>query len=165
MFDGLMRSIRLRQRQTILLSPLAGQVMPLSSVNDETFSAGLLGDGVAIQPSSNRVVAPEDAKVDAIFPTGHAVALRTFDGLDILIHIGIDTVKLQGRHFKVLVRPGDMVSQGDVLIEFDRAAIAAEGFDTIAPVLVRNALEFGSLKSAVGKHVEELDKLIVVRSR
>lgn len=165
MFDGLMKSIRLRKRQITLLSPLAGQVAPLQSVHDSTFSAGLLGDGVAIKPSGNRIVAPEDAKVDAIFPTGHAVALRTFDGLDILIHVGLDTVKLNGRHFNVFVKPGDMVSQGDVLIEFDRKAIEDEGYDITSPVLVRNALEFSGLKGAVGRSVDELDKLITVRSR
>lgn len=167
MFDRIMRSLRLRPRRrgTVLASPIAGRIVPLSAVSDETFAAGLLGDGVAVIPSGDRVVAPADAKVEAIFPTGHAVALRTADGMDVLFHLGIDTVKLQGRHFKVLANEGDVVKRGDVLIEFDRAAIAFEGYDTTVPVLVRNTAEFSSLERVESKHVDELDPLIILRSR
>lgn len=165
MFNRLLKSFGLRARESALLSPLAGDVMPLSEVKDETFSAGMLGEGVAINPSANRVVSPSRAKVEAIFPTGHAVALHTDDGFDVLIHLGLETYKLEGEHFKVLASPGDMVDVGDVLIEFDREAILAAGYDLTAPVLIRNAAEYASIKGNVGEHVAELDQLITAKGR
>ncbi|MBE6469887.1 MAG: PTS glucose transporter subunit IIA [Coriobacteriaceae bacterium] len=165
MLDGLMMPFLRRQRDLVLAAPLAGAVVPLTSVRDETFSTGILGTGVAIQPAGERVVAPANAKIEAIFPTGHAVALHTEDGLDILIHLGLDTVGLRGKHFKVHARPGETVERGAVLIEFERAQIEAEGYDTIVPVLVRNALEFSSLTPTEKRRVSELDDLIYVRGR
>lgn len=165
MIDGFMRSFGLHRREVVLAAPLAGHTVPLSSVNDETFASGMLGEGVAIQPSSNRVVAPADAKVEAIFPTGHALALTTIDGLEILIHLGLETVKLQGKHFRVLAEQGATVRRGDPLIEFDREAIAFEGYDIIVPVLIRNTVEYSSLRCHEDRQVDELDELIVARVR
>lgn len=165
MFDGLIESLGLGRRKIVLSSPLAGRVVSLSCVNDATFAGGLLGEGVAIEPTGNRVIAPADAKIEAIFPTGYAVALHTKDGLDVLIHIGLDTARLSGDHFRPLVQTGDTVKRGDVLIEFDREAIEAEGLDIIVPVLLRNAIEFASLKTAEGRSVSELDRLIIARER
>lgn len=165
MFDGLMSSMGFRSRKKALASPLAGRVLPLQEVQDDTFSTCILGEGVAVEPTGNRVVAPADARVVAIFPTGHAVALRTVDGFDVLIHIGIDTVKLQGRHFKVRASQGQDVKRGDVLIEFDREAIRAEGYDIIVPVLLRNVLEYSVIRGCEGDLVEELDPLLAVRVR
>lgn len=165
MFDGFLKSIGLRTRCKTLLSPLAGKVIPLSEVRDQTFAAGLLGQGVAVVPTGNRVVAPSDCKVEAVFPTGHALALHTSDGLDVLIHVGLETVKLDGRHFHVGVSVGQAVKRGEVLIEFDRAAIEGEGFDVTVPILVCNAVEFASIKGNVGASVSELDELISARCR
>ena len=99
MFTKVLRSFGMRGRVLTLDAPISGDVIPLSEVNDQTFATGLLGQGVAIQPTGTRVIAPADAKVEAIFPTGHAVALNTVDGLDVLIHVGLDTVQLEGKHF------------------------------------------------------------------
>lgn len=166
MFDGLMRSLGLRHREVELASPIAGYVAPLCTVNDATFSRGMLGEGVAIVPSGDRVVAPADAKVVAVFPTGHAVALRTVDGFDVLVHVGLGTSELSGRHFKVDVAQDQLVSRGDVLIQFDREAIIHEGFDMVVPVLLRNALEYAKIDClAVGRDVGELDELIIARER
>ena len=153
MFEGLKKSLGLRHRRA------------MADVSDQTFADGLLGEGVAIQPTGDRVVAPADAKIETIFPTGYAVALHTHDGLDVLVHVGLDTVALRGRHFTVHVETGDMVHRGDVLIEFDRKAIEEEGLDLTVPILVCNALEFSSLDGAEGRYVNELDDLIVVRER
>ena len=120
---------------------------------------------MAIRPTGARVVAPADAKVEAIFPTGHAVALSTVDGLDVLIHVGLDTVRLEGKHFSVHSQVGDIVHKGDVLIEFDRESIEAEGYDVTVPILVCNSVEFSSIKGSVGGHVDEMDQLIVARER
>lgn len=165
MFGRLLSSLAPRSKNVVLLAPLAGTVMPLSEVGDNTFSSGALGEGVAIEPAGTVVVAPADAKVKAIFPTGHAVALHTDDGLDVLIHVGLDTYKLEGRHFKVCAQVGDTVRRGDVLIEFDGDAIRAEGYDLTAPILICNAVEFSSIKGNVGNTVHELDTLITARER
>ena len=159
MFTKVLRSFGMRGRVLTLDAPISGDVIPLSEVT------GLLGQGVAIQPTGTRVIAPADAKVEAIFPTGHAVALNTVDGLDVLIHVGLDTVQLEGKHFSVHAQVGDVVHKGDVLIEFDREAIAAEGYDVTVPILVCNSVEFSSIKGSVGAHVEEMDQLIVARER
>mgnify|MGYP001078423217 CR=1 FL=1 len=158
MFTKVLRSFGMRGRVLTLDAPISGDVIPLSEVNDQTFATGLLGQGVAIQPTGTRVIAPADAKVEAIFPTGHAVALYTVDGLDVVIHV-------ECRRFTVHAQVGDIVHKGDVLIEFDREAIAAEGYDVTVPILVCNSVEFSSIKGSVGVHVEEMDQLIVARER
>lgn len=165
MFSSFFKSLGFRARSSVLRSPLAGKIIPLSDVCDQTFAKGLLGEGVAIEPTGDRVVAPSDSKVEAIFPTGHAVALHTNEGMDVLIHVGLDTVKLDGRHFKVHAAVGDTVKQGDVLIEFDRNAIASEGFDVTVPILICNAVEFSSIKGNVGDTVGELGELATVKGR
>lgn len=165
MFDKFLKSLGAGARTSVLNSPLAGHVIPLSEVDDQIFAKGLLGQGVAIEPRGNRVVAPSDGKVEAIFPTGHAVALHTVEGLDVLIHVGLDTVKLEGRHFKVNASVGDAVSRGDSLIEFDREAISSEGYDITVPILICNSIEYASIKGCEGSDVEELDQLISARSR
>ena len=165
MFSSLFQSLGMRSRSTVLLSPLAGKVIPLSEVGDQLFAKGLLGRGVAIAPSGDKVVAPANAKIEAIFPTGHAVALHTDDGLDVLIHVGLDTVKLDGRHFSVHASVGDTVRQGAVLIEFDRPAIVSEGYDVTVPIIICNSVEFASIKGKVGDAVAELDPLITVKER
>ena len=165
MFSRFLSSLSSRSKSEVLLAPLAGTVIPLSEVRDSTFSSGALGDGVAIRPTGTTVVAPADGKVKAIFPTGHAVALHTDNGLDVLIHLGLDTYKLEGRHFTVHAQVGDTVKCGDVLIEFDRDAILAEGYDLTAPILICNAVEFSSITGSVGETVHELDKLMTARDR
>ena len=165
MFKSFLHSLGFHERRNVLLSPLAGKVIPLSEVNDPTLASGSLGDGVAIEPTGDKVVAPSDAKVKAIFPTGHAVALHTDDGLDVLIHVGLDTYKLDGRHFKVRAAEGDSVKRGDVLIEFDRDALRSEGYDITAPILICNSVEYSSIKGNVGDTVSELERLLTARER
>ncbi|MCI7730081.1 PTS glucose transporter subunit IIA [Enorma burkinafasonensis] len=165
MFKSFLHSLGFHERRNVLLSPLAGKVIPLSEVNDPTFASGSLGEGVAIEPTGDKVVAPFDGKVKAVFPTGHAVALHTNEGLDVLIHIGLDTYKLDGRHFKVRAAEGDSVKRGDVLIEFDRDAIRSEGYDITAPILICNSVEYSSIKGNVGDTVSELEKLLTARER
>lgn len=165
MFGSFFKTFSLGSRTISLASPVRGKVIPLSEVKDQMFSCGLLGDGVAIEPTGTRVVAPAAGKVKAIFPTGHAVALHTDQDLDVLIHVGLDMVKLEGRYFKVHVSVGEHVEAGDVLIEFDAPAIVAAGYDITIPVIVSNSAEFSSVRGNVGADVEELQGLIVVRPR
>jgi PTS system beta-glucosides-specific IIC component len=121
-----------------VLSPLDGTVVPLSETPDAAFAEGSLGDGVAIRPRTGALYAPFDATVVAAFPTGHAIGLRHADGLELLIHIGIDTVKLAGAHFTLHTTSGQEVKAGDLLVEFDVDAIRAAGYDLTTPVIVTN---------------------------
>jgi PTS system beta-glucosides-specific IIC component len=121
-----------------VLSPVDGTVVPLAEVPDAAFADGTLGDGVAIRPRSGAVYAPFDATVVAAFPTGHAVGLRHADGAELLIHVGIDTVRLAGEHFELKVTSGQEVKAGDLLVEFDGDAIERAGYDLITPVIVTN---------------------------
>ncbi len=128
--------------RVVLYAPVAGQVVPLHQVKDETFAKGILGDGVAILPTENELLAPVDARVEQVFDSAHAVTLCTQDGVELLMHIGIDTVELGGRYFDCCVKMGAWVKTGDVLIRFDREAIAKEGYDVTTPLVVGNSEEF-----------------------
>ena len=120
-------------------APLAGEAIPLAEVKDPMFAGGMLGPGAGIVPTDGRVVAPFDGEVIVAFPTGHAYGLRSASGVEILIHVGMDTVQLDGKHFTSRVSVGQQVRRGDVLAEVDLAAVAAAGYDTTTPVVVTNA--------------------------
>lgn len=129
-------------RRSVIASPLDGVLSPLSDMTDATFASGLLGKGIAIVPSSGRVMSPIDGIVTTLFKTHHAIGLTSGEGVEVLIHVGIDTVKLDGRYFTALVSEGDTVRQGDPLIEFDLPAILVAGFDITTPVLITNSERF-----------------------
>lgn len=135
----------------VIKNPVEGKVVPLREVPDETFAQEILGKGVAVIPCSNQVFAPVDGEVVSIFDTKHAVAIKGENGTEILIHIGVDTVKLGGKHFKAMVKDGDKVKAGDVLVEFDAEAIQAEGYPIITPVLVTNASDYTDVITVTGK--------------
>lgn len=145
-------------------APAAGKVVPLSEVSDPTFGEEILGKGVAIQPSEGRIVAPCDATVDMMFETGHAVSLIADSGAEILIHVGLDTVNLKGKHYTVHAKNGDKVTKGQLLLEFDLEAIAAEGYDTITPVIICNTPDYATIiphtgmEAAAGDLILELGK-------
>jgi len=126
-------------------SPLAGEIIPLSEVKDEVFSTGLLGKGVAIIPDDEKVYSPVSGTVATVFPTGHAVGLISNDGVEILIHIGLETVELNGKHFKSFVNQGDKVEKGQLLVQFDKEEIKKLGYDVTTPVVVTNAREDSEL--------------------
>lgn len=127
--------------------PVAGTVVPLSEVPDPTFAQEILGKGAAVIPSEGRVVAPADGTVDVMFDTGHAVSMTTADGVELLIHVGIDTVKLNGEHYKACCKAGDKVAKGQTLIEFDPEAIKAAGYETVTPVIVCNTDAYAAVKT------------------
>ena len=146
-----------------LTSPMAGELVALSDVNDEAFSAGALGPGVAISPAAHAVVvAPCDGKVTVAFPTGHAYGLKSASGVQILIHIGMDTVKLDGKGFTPRVSKGDIVKRGDVLAEVDWDVIRKAGYDTITPMVVTNKKKFGEITPAAPGPVGISDTVVTV---
>lgn len=128
--------------RTVVFAPLEGEVIPLAEVNDEAFSQETMGKGMAIRPISGKVVAPYDGVVDTIFKTKHSIGLRSLEGVEVLIHIGLDTVKLKGQHFEVHVQEGATIQHGDLLIEFDLEAIKQAGYDVTTPVIITNTAQY-----------------------
>ena len=146
----------------MVASPMKGAVVALDQVPDTTFAEGVLGQGIAIDPSEGRVVAPVAAEVTTIFPTGHAVALRTDEGVDILIHVGINTVSMEGAGFVKHVENNQRVNAGDVLIEFDIDAIKQAGLSTVTPVVIPNAAEFKHVGTTEAETVDFGAQLLAV---
>jgi PTS system beta-glucosides-specific IIC component len=143
-----------------IFAPIAGQAVPVSEVPDPTFSSGMLGNGIAIIPTEGKVYAPCNATVDMMFTTGHAVSLVADNGAELLIHVGLETVALEGKPFTVHVQNGQKVSKGDLMIEVDLEAVKAAGLNTITPVLVCNSDDFGTFKTFTGKDVTNADLVI-----
>ena len=116
-------------------SPLSGKLVNINEVKDPVFSQKMMGDGFAIVPSSNEVVSPVDATIEVLFPTGHAIGLKTNDGVEILIHLGIDTVKSKSNSFKLLKHVGDKISAGDSIIQMNLKQLINEGYDMTTPII------------------------------
>ena len=133
--------------QKILSAYMTGDVKELKEVEDEAFSTGVLGNGVSIEPTEGKLYAPCDAKVDMVFDTKHAINLVTEDGVEILLHIGIDTIKLGGKYYEAHVKNGDSVKKGDLLISFDIAGIKNEGYKVTTPMIICNSDNFTNIKS------------------
>lgn len=129
---------RKKQQELTFLAPLTGTVVPLSEVPDPVFAQKVVGDGVAILPSEGVLLSPIDAKVTHLFPTHHAIGLTSDNGLEILIHIGIDTVKLKGHGFTPFVSVGDQVKAGEKLIQFDTAVLQEAGCPIVTPIVITN---------------------------
>ena len=125
-----------------LVAPINGQVVPLSDVKDEVFSSGSMGKGIAIEPQEGKVCSPLDGEVVMVFPTGHAIGLKSTNGAEVMIHIGMDTVELEGKGFTTLVNKGQAVKKGDPLIKFDMEAIKKAGFKLTTPIVVTNSNEY-----------------------
>ena len=141
-------------------APIAGKAVPISKVPDPTFAEGMLGNGIAIEPTDGKVYAPCDATVDMMFTTGHAVSLVADCGAEILIHVGLETVSLEGKPFTVHVANGDKVKKGQLLMEADLEAVKAAGLPTITPVVVCNTDDYTTFNTHVGKAVTNDDVVI-----
>lgn len=148
--------------EAIILAPIEGKSVSLSQVNDITFSEEIMGKGAAIIPSKGVAVSPVNGVISALFETKHAIGITAEDGTEILIHIGLDTVKLGGKHFTAHIKSGDKVKIGDLLVEFDIEAIKSEGYEVITPVLVTNSSDYKDVLSLIDKDVKEKDELIKV---
>ena len=150
-------------KDTVLSACLNGTVVPLADVKDEAFASGVLGDGIAIEPSDGELVAPADGEISSTFETHHAVGMTTADGAELLMHIGIDTVKLGGKHFTYLVNDGDKVKKGQPLIRFELEAIKAEGYPVTTPVIVCNTDDYAAVEAKASGTVKQGDALLELK--
>lgn len=149
-----------KKGEILLASPLKGKVLKLSEVKDEAFSSGVLGLGAAIEPDEGVLYAPADGTISALFPTGHAIGLTTTTGLELLMHVGMDTVQLGGKGFKAFVEMGEEVKQGQKLLEFDKKLINGAGYSLVTPVLVANSGEFERVEPTEAENVQAGDLLL-----
>lgn len=161
---GFMKNIFGKDKGAIrICAPAAGKLVPLSEVNDPTFSEGILGKGTAIIPSGNQFFSPVDGTVATVFPTGHAAAIVSAEGAEVLLHIGLDTVKLNGKYFTIHVEEGQKVSRGDLLLEADLEQIQAAGYDIVTPVVICNTDDFMEVTMAEAENVAVGDTVLTLR--
>lgn len=160
--DDKVKEVKKEDVNEDILSPIEGEAVALSEVNDEAFSQGLMGNGVCIIPENGKVAAPVSGTVTTLFPTLHAVGITSLHGVEVLIHIGMDTVNLNGEHFKAFVKQGDTVKSGQLLIEFDKEALEKKNIDLKTPVVITNTNEMKNVETVTGKKVTNDDVIIMV---
>lgn len=166
MFNFLTQSnnnLKITPEKNCIYAPVSGVSVPLACVNDQMFSRELLGKGLAIKPDSNVIYAPVSGTVAVAPKSCHAVALLSPDGLEVLVHIGINTVELKGKYFKRFVSKGDNVKAGQKLIEFDREKIKAKGYDVVTPIIITNSANYLKIHLVTGRHVLALEKIAEVQ--
>lgn len=152
--------LRLGNNKMVIGAAVEGDTIPITEVSDPTFGQEILGKGIAILPSVGKVVAPVDGTVAILFDTKHAVSLISNDGIEILVHIGIDTVALKGEHFTTYVKSDDKVKKGDLLIEFDIEKIKAAGYQVVTPIVICNTADYKKVETISNSHVKTLDDII-----
>lgn len=140
-----------KNKEIELISPITGNIIPLEEVPDPVFSEKMMGDGIAIEPSEGKILSPIDGKIATIFPTNHAIGLVNKEGLEILIHIGIDTVELNGEGFNRIAEEGADVKKGDLLMEIDLEKIKNGGKSTITPIIITNMDKVDKIDKNTGK--------------
>lgn len=157
---GFLRDFFGKSDEIQVCAPCAGRLISLREIDDPTFSEGILGQGTAILPSDGRFYAPVDGTVYTVFPTGHAAAIKTAEGAEVLLHIGLDTVKLKGEHFTIHVEEGQQVKKGQLLLEADLEAIGAAGYDTATPIIISNSDAFRGIDATGPKKVKMGDEIL-----
>lgn len=144
-------------------SPVKGKAVPISKVSDPTFGEEILGKGVAIQPADGKIYAPADGTIEMLFDTKHAVSMTTTEGVELLVHIGLDTVALKGEHFTAHKENGDAVKKGDLLISVDLETVKAAGYDVITPMVVCNTSDYQTVEAVTGSDVNPGDTVLILK--
>ena len=144
-------------------SPVKGKAVPISQVSDPTFGEEILGKGVAIQPEEGKIYAPADGTIEMLFDTKHAVSMTTTEGVELLVHIGLDTVALKGEHFTAHKGNGDPVKKGDLLITVDLDAVKAAGYDAITPMVVCNTTDYQTVEAVTDTEVNPGDTVLILK--
>ncbi|TLF42464.1 PTS sugar transporter subunit IIA [Lacticaseibacillus zeae] len=142
-----------KEKKTVILAPTTGTLMPLDDVTDDVFSQKMMGDGFAVQPEDDQVIAPAGGTISTVFPTKHAIGITTSEGLDILIHMGLDTVELEGKPFSIAVSLNDHVEAGQALATMNRDQIKASGYDDTIVVIYTNMEKLKNYPTVVREHV------------
>ncbi|SFH42527.1 PTS system, beta-glucosides-specific IIC component [Priestia megaterium] len=145
-----------------IVSPLTGDVKLLNQVNDQVFSSGALGKGIAIEPNTGNAFSPVDGVVSTLFPTGHAIGITSDEGIEILIHIGIDTVQLDGKHYEPQIKQGDRVKQGDLLVNFDIERIKEAGYQVTTPIIITNTVNYLDVVPTDAERVALDDSILTI---
>lgn len=157
---GMFDFLKKKKNVEVIGAPIEGETVASADIPDPVFSEEMMGKGIAIKPAVGKVYAPVDATVVMVFDTKHAITLQSAGGAEILIHIGLDTVSLNGAPFNVLVEAGAAVKKGDLLVEFDMDAIKAAGLEVITPVVICNSDDFAGMERFTGKQVKPGDAVI-----
>lgn len=151
-----------KKNEIEVFAPLQGKVVKLNEIPDPVFSSGMMGDGVGIEASENLVKAPFDGEVVTLFPTNHAIGLINAEGVEVLIHVGINTVEMNGEGFKAHVAQGDKVKQGELLLEFDADLIHEKGYSSVTPVIITNSAELKFIQINNKENIDFSDELFTV---
>ncbi|MEH7418991.1 beta-glucoside-specific PTS transporter subunit IIABC [Neobacillus drentensis] len=151
-----------KTRTQEVASPLKGKIIPLNQVEDAAFSSEVMGKGVAIEPTEGKVVSPVNGVVTTLFRTKHAVGITSDNGVEILIHVGMDTVKLEGEHFTAHINQGDTVKAGDLLVEFDIAKIKAAGCEVTTPIIITNSGDYAEINPTAKEAIEQKETLLTI---
>lgn len=159
MFDFLKK----KDKEIEIGAPVKGKAVPISQVSDPTFGEEILGKGVAIQPADGKIYAPADGTIEMLFDTKHAVSMTTTEGVELLVHIGLDTVALKGEHFTAHKGNGDAVKKGDLLISVDLEAVKAAGYDVITPMVVCNTSDYQTVEAVTGSDVNPGDTVLILK--
>jgi len=146
--------------QSVIYSPTAGTIVSLKDVEDPVFAGEMMGKGVAILPEVGQVVSPVAGEIEIVFPTKHAIGLKSDVGASLIVHIGLDTVELKGEHFTAHVKVGDRVEVGDLLVTFDKEAILAAGYQLVTPIVVTNSAEYETVTATTNDVIAEKEELI-----
>ena len=154
-----------QDNEFFLGAPAKGKAVDLKEVNDPTFSTGMLGQGVAVIPSEGKIYAPADGEIVMVFDTLHAVSMTADNGVEILIHVGLDTVELKGNGFEGHVKAGDKVKKGDLLLTVDLEAVKEAGYDIITPMLVCNTDDYAAVEGIFGKDVMPKDDVVSIKMK
>ncbi len=148
------------KKGTVISAPVKGECIPISEVADPTFAEERLGKGIAIKPADGKITAPADGVITTVFPTGHAIGLTTPDGVEILVHVGLDTVQLKGQFFHTVAEPDQNVKAGDLILEADIDEIRKAGYDTVTPMIICNTPDFSSITCKTEGMVEAGEEVI-----
>lgn len=160
---GFMKLFQNKPKEKLIFSPLNGLVIPLSNVKDPVFADGILGKGAAIIPSEGKLVSPVNGTILSVFPTLHAIGIKSDEEVELLIHLGFDTVELKGKYFKSYVSEGDKVDVGDLLIEFQIEEIKNAGFDITTPIIVTNTDQYEVIKALSKENIKVGEELIIIK--
>ena len=160
MFDSLKKMFERNAKIISLKAVEDGRTIPMDEVNDQTFAQELLGPGIAIVPSNGTVVSPIDGTIATVMDTKHAVCIQGEDGLELIVHAGLDTVELNGKYYQIYKEIGDQVKAGDVLLEFDLEEIAKAGYDVTTPIVITNLGDYKITKCLTGQQVKAGEEVI-----